>query len=67
MSALRGSRILLRAVNDGDLARLLEILREPDVASHWGPPDDDFDRRELLAGDDPDGAERISTFVIDLR
>jgi aminoglycoside 6'-N-acetyltransferase len=61
---LRGSRIVLRPVTEGDLLRLLEILREPDVARHWSQPDDDFDRRELLSGDDADGAECITTFVI---
>lgn len=63
-TTLRGPRVLLRPVNDGDLAPLLEILREPDVARHWSQPDDDFDRHELLSGDDADGAERITTFVI---
>jgi aminoglycoside 6'-N-acetyltransferase len=61
---LQGSRILLRPVNEDDLPRLLEILREPEVARHWSQPDDNFDRRELLAGDDADGAEYITTFVI---
>jgi aminoglycoside 6'-N-acetyltransferase len=42
----------------------MEILREPEVARHWSEPDDEFDRHELLAGDDVDGAERITTFVI---
>lgn len=62
---LRGPRVVLRPVTEADLPRLLEILREPEVARHWSEPDDDLDRRELLAGDDPDGAERITTFVID--
>jgi aminoglycoside 6'-N-acetyltransferase len=61
---LRGSRIVLRPVEEDDLPRLLEILREPEVARHWSQPDDDFDRRELLSGDSVDGAERITTFVI---
>ncbi len=61
---LHGSRTILRPVRDVDLPRLLEILREPDVASRWSQPDDDFDRHELLAGDDTDGAERITTFAI---
>ena len=62
---LRGPRVLLRPVTEYDLAPLLEILREPEVARRWSPPDDDFDRQELLSGDDPDGAERITTFVIE--
>jgi hypothetical protein len=45
---------------------LQEILREPAVAKHWSQPDADFDRHELLAGDDEDGAERITTFVVAL-
>jgi aminoglycoside 6'-N-acetyltransferase len=61
---LRGSRIVLRPVSEDDLPRLLEILREPEVARHWSQPDDDFDRHELLSGDDADGAGCITTFVI---
>ena len=34
------------------------------MARHWSKPDDDFDCHELLSGDDADGAERITTFVI---
>lgn len=63
---LEGPRIVLRTVRESDLPRLLEILREDEVARHWSQPDDDFDRRELLAGDDSDGAERCTTFVITL-
>ena len=37
---------------------------EPEVARHWSPPDDGFDRHELLSGDEADGAECITTFVI---
>ncbi|MGE0392647.1 MAG: GNAT family N-acetyltransferase [Vicinamibacterales bacterium] len=61
---LRGPRVVLRSVNEDDLPRLLEILREPEVARHWSQPDDDFDRHELLSGDDADGAESSTTFVI---
>jgi aminoglycoside 6'-N-acetyltransferase len=61
---LHGSRLVLRPVTLDDLPRLLEILREPEVARHWSEPDDDFDRHELLAGDEADGAERVTTFVI---
>jgi aminoglycoside 6'-N-acetyltransferase len=61
----RSSRIVLRPVSEGDLPGLLEILREPEVARHWSPPDDEFDRK-LLSGDDVDGAECITTFVIAL-
>lgn len=62
---LRGARLNLRPVEDDDLARLLAILREPAVAEHWSEPDDEADRR-LLSGNDADGAERITTFVITL-
>lgn len=62
---LQGPRVVLRPVTEGDLPRLVKILREPEVARHWSPPDDDFDRRELLSGDDADGAERVTTFVIE--
>lgn len=64
IATLQGPRIVLRPVIQNDLQRLLEILREPEVARHWSEPDDEFDQHELLAGHDPDGAERISTFVI---
>lgn len=53
---LRGPRVLLRAVERRDLPRLVEILREPEVARHWSEPDDAFDQQELLAGDEADGA-----------
>lgn len=66
MTTLRGSRVVLRPVEEKDVPCLLEILREPEVARHWSQPDDDFDRHELLSGDDADGAERITTFVIAL-
>lgn len=61
---LTGPRVRLRSTREEDLPRLLAILREPAVAKHWSEADDDFDRRELLSGDDADGAERITTFVI---
>ena len=66
MTSLRGPRVVLRPVARGDLPRLREILREPEVARHWSEQDGEVDQSELLSGDDPDGAERISTFVITL-
>ncbi len=60
----KDSRVVLRPVEEADLDVLLEILREPEVARHWSQPDDEFDRTELLSGDDADGAERVTTFVI---
>lgn len=55
--------MVLRPVKEGDLPRLLAILREPSVAEHWSQPDDEADRR-LLSGEDADEAERITTFAI---
>ena len=63
MRVLRGSRIVLRPVTESDLPRLMEILREPAVAARWSEPDDESDRR-LLAGDDADESERITTYAI---
>lgn len=65
-TTLRGSRLLLRPASEGDLPSLLRILRQPEVARHWSPPDDDFDQYELLSGDDAGGVERATTFVISL-
>lgn len=61
---LRGARVRLRPVDESDISRLIEILREPAVACHWSAPDDAGERRALLCGDDADGAEVITTFVI---
>lgn len=64
MTTLRGPRVVLRLAGEADLSRLLEVLRDPEVARYWSQADDEFDRKELLAGDDQDGAERITPFVI---
>ena len=40
---LTGERIILRPGTDDDVARLLSILREPEVARRWG----DFDAHEV--------------------
>jgi hypothetical protein len=53
-------------VTPEDVPRLLEIVREPSVAQHWSPLDEDHDREALMACGDPDGAERVTTFVITL-
>lgn len=66
MTTLRGPRVVLRRVTPEDVPRLLEIVREPSVAQHWSSPDDDHDREELLGPDEPDGADRVTTFVITL-
>lgn len=59
---LAGRRVVLRAVERGDLSRLFDILREPSVAEHW--PQDESEA--FLLGADPDGAEAITTFAITL-
>jgi aminoglycoside 6'-N-acetyltransferase len=62
---LVGDRIVLRRVTAADLPTLIAILREPAVAARWSAPDDEGDRA-LLAGEDGDGAERITTWAITL-
>ncbi|MFF8941726.1 aminoglycoside 6'-N-acetyltransferase [Streptomyces sp. NPDC014864] len=37
---LRGERVVLRSVADGDGESLDRIVREPEVAAWWSPPDD---------------------------
>jgi aminoglycoside 6'-N-acetyltransferase len=59
---LQGPRVTLRPVTGSDIERLILILCEPGVSRYWSEPDDEFDRRELLAGDDV--GERVTTFVI---
>jgi aminoglycoside 6'-N-acetyltransferase len=66
MTTLRAPRVTLRPVVEADVPELLAILREPSVAQFWAPPDDAAEQRELLLGDDPDGAEAITTFAITL-
>lgn len=66
MTTLPGARVALRPVVEGDIPRLLAILREPSVARFWAPPDDASEQRALLLGDDADGAEAITTFGITL-
>lgn len=67
MTLLQGTRLVLRPVTRQDLPRLFEILRQPDVARFWAPPDDEREREGLLLGSDPDGAEAITTFAVTLR
>ena len=62
----RGERVTLRPACESDLPRLLEMLREPEVAAHWSEPDDAFDRHELLSGDQAKGVECSTNFVIQL-
>jgi aminoglycoside 6'-N-acetyltransferase len=53
-------QVRLRNVRESDLARLFEIQAEPDVA-RWGI---DLTAEELL-GASPDGADAITTFVVE--
>jgi aminoglycoside 6'-N-acetyltransferase len=50
---LHGERVTLRAAEPGDVARLAEILAEPEVARWYYAPDPLTAAEELL--DDPDG------------
>jgi aminoglycoside 6'-N-acetyltransferase len=45
---LRGDRVLLRPVSAADADRLLEILRQPEVARWWGVHDAERVRRDLI-------------------
>jgi aminoglycoside 6'-N-acetyltransferase len=49
---LRGERVLLRRVRAADADRLLEILREPEVARWWGVHDTQRVRDELIEPED---------------
>jgi hypothetical protein len=37
---LRGDKVVLRPVTDGDTEILERVVREPEVAAWWSPPDD---------------------------
>jgi aminoglycoside 6'-N-acetyltransferase len=45
---LRGARVLLRPVRAADADRLLQILREPEVARWWGAYDSERVRADLI-------------------
>ena len=49
---LHGNRLTLRPVRAEDADRLLEILREPEVARWWGDNDADDVRRDFVEPDD---------------
>jgi aminoglycoside 6'-N-acetyltransferase len=49
---LHGDRVRLRPLERSDVPRVLEILREPEVARWWGEHDEGRVRRDLL--DDPE-------------
>jgi aminoglycoside 6'-N-acetyltransferase len=40
---LRGERVVLRPVRDGDVDRLRPLLKDPSVARWWGPPREEID------------------------
>lgn len=61
MRTLEGKRLVLRSVKEGDVPRLVEIMREPEVAK-WAFLLEEYD----LLGTSPDGADAISTFVVTL-
>ncbi len=51
---LRGERVSLRTVTEGDVDRLVAILQEPEVAARWGRPGGDLEtdvRRDFLGLD----------------
>ena len=52
--SLRGERVSLRAVRDGDAAFLRPILQDPSVARWWGPPRDDVDIADDWLSPDPE-------------
>ncbi len=52
LPVLRGERVVLRPVRDGDHAPLLAMLAEPDVARWFGSWDAARVRRDLLAPQD---------------
>ena len=60
MPTLTGERVVLRAVTEADLVALRVILAEPVIAGLGMAFEDD----ELL-GNEPDGAEAITTFVVE--
>jgi aminoglycoside 6'-N-acetyltransferase len=49
---LRGERVLLRPVSAADADRLLDILREPEVARWWGVHDAERVREDLIGPTD---------------
>jgi aminoglycoside 6'-N-acetyltransferase len=49
---LRGERLLLRPLEDRDVAALAAILAEPEVSRWWGRWDEPRVREELLADDE---------------
>jgi aminoglycoside 6'-N-acetyltransferase len=51
---LRGERVALRTVTEGEVHRLVAILQEPAVAARWGHPGGDLEtdiRRDFLGLD----------------
>ena len=52
LPVLRGERVLLRPIRDGDAAPLLAMLVEPEVARWFGSWDEARVRRDLIAPQD---------------
>ncbi|MFI0786603.1 aminoglycoside 6'-N-acetyltransferase [Streptomyces lydicus] len=53
---LRGERVVLRPVAEGDPEILDRIVREPEVAAWWSPPDDYAGKLAVTLGGDVIGA-----------
>ncbi|WP_310716202.1 aminoglycoside 6'-N-acetyltransferase [Streptomyces lydicus] len=53
---LRGDRVVLRPVTEGDPEVLDRIVREPEVAAWWSPPDDYAGMLAVVLGGDVIGA-----------
>jgi aminoglycoside 6'-N-acetyltransferase len=62
LPVLQGERVLLRPVRDDDLAPLLAMLSEPDVARWYGRWDAERVRRDLLA---PQEDETVLAIEVD--
>lgn len=62
--SLDSDRLVLRAVDERDISRLVDILRQPSVAKHWPAPDEKT--APFLRGADPDGADAITAFAVTL-
>ncbi len=57
LPTLRGERVVLRALEDGDVEDLARVITHPDVARWWGSRPDDVEHhrgglREDVAGND---------------
>ena len=57
---LRGPRLVVRSMQEQDVARLAEIAAEPEVWRRWGDLSDDDLRRKLAGSDD------VTALVVEL-